>query len=115
MTLAIFFSSSYATVAVTTRKMQSIHYAVVLFYYSIYGFFVLGAIVVTQSFINNERIRLLTYTWHQFATMFGVGFINTFGIICQTIASQNEKSGVIQLFGYITLVYGFLADIYIFD
>ena len=42
-------------------------------------------------------------------------FFNTFGLVFGTIAMQNEKSGFITSIGYITIVYAFLGDIWIFN
>ena len=61
--LAIILSFAYAIVGVATRKMQAIHYAVVLYYYAVFAFFALLAILITESLINNDPLRLLAYTW----------------------------------------------------
>ena len=36
-------------------------------------------------------------------------------LVCKTISSQNEKSGVVTMFGYIGIVYACLGDYKIFD
>ena len=42
-------SVCYAIVAVSTRKMQNIHYAIVLWYYAILSVIVLSGILVTEA------------------------------------------------------------------
>jgi drug/metabolite transporter (DMT)-like permease len=87
---------------------------VVLYYYAVFAFFTLFAILLAESWVNQEPLRLLTYSWRQLATMVGVNFLNTGGLVFNTIALQNEKSGYIQLFGYVSVLYAFLGDILIF-
>jgi drug/metabolite transporter (DMT)-like permease len=40
--------------------------------------------------------------------------VSTFSLVCNIIAAQNEKAAIIQMIGYISLVYSFLGDIFIF-
>ena len=35
-------------------------------------------------------------------------------LVCKTISAQNEKSGVVTLFGYAGIVYAFLGDSLLF-
>ena len=39
---------------------------------------------------------------------------NTFGLVFNTIALQNEKSGFITSIGYVSLVYAFMGDLIVF-
>ena len=42
-------------------------------------------------------------------------FFNTLMTTCNTIALQNEKSGFITMIGYISIVYSFLGDVFLFE
>ena len=39
---------------------------------------------------------------------------NGFGLVCHTIAMQNEKSGFTSMLGYTAVIYSFIGDIFIF-
>jgi drug/metabolite transporter (DMT)-like permease len=41
--------------------------------------------------------------------------VSTISLVCNIIAAQNEKAAIIQMLGYISLVYSFLGDIFIFN
>ena len=45
-------ASCYALVSVLTRKMQAIHYSIVLFYYAIFSVVALSLILLIESAIN---------------------------------------------------------------
>ena len=41
--------------------------------------------------------------------------VSTFSLVCNIVAAQNEKTAIIQMIGYISLIYAFLGDFFIFD
>lgn len=41
--------------------------------------------------------------------------VSTLSLVCNIIAAQNEKAAIIQMIGYISLVYAFLGDVFIFN
>lgn len=108
-------ASCYALVSVLTRSMQALHYSIVLFYYAIFSVLALMAILVAESYIKNEPLRILTLSWYQIGLMTLTSTFNTFGLVFNTIALQNEKSGFITSIGYISIVYSFMGDLIIFD
>lgn len=56
-------ASCYALVSVLTRKMQAIHFSIVLFYYAIFSVIALSIILLIESAINQESLRVLTLSW----------------------------------------------------
>jgi drug/metabolite transporter (DMT)-like permease len=111
---AITLSLAYAVVSVATRKMQKIHYAVVLFYYAVFSVFVLAAMLCAEALYDGTQIRVLHLEWAQYGMMTLTSVFNTFALITNTIALQNEKSGFVTLIGYISVLYAFAGDILIF-
>lgn len=105
----------YAVVSILTRQMQSMHFSVMLFYYSIVASVCSALMILCQAWIKDEPIRLFTYDGEQWLFLCSVSVVNFIGLNCQTIALQNERSGFITLLGYIGLVYAFLGDIFIFN
>lgn len=104
----------YATVSILTRKMQKIHFAVMLFYYSVVAFTLTSLVICVDVWISDKAFGLFTYNSEQWLFTLLLSSVNFIGLNCQTIALQNERSGFITLLGYIGLFYAFLGDIFIF-
>ena len=56
-------SFCYAIVSVLTRQMQKIHYSILLFYYALFAAIALWIILVIESFINDETLSIMNFTW----------------------------------------------------
>lgn len=105
----------YAGVAVATRKMQKLHFAVVLFYYSVLATVCLFVYLASEALITKNSFRFFHYSSEQYAYTFGVCVINAIALTSNTIATQCEKSGFVTMLGYLGVVYGFCGDIFIFN
>ena len=114
-TLCLITSWCYASVVVFTRIMQRIPAFVLNTYYSCVAAFATAVIIFIESQRNGGELRIFTYTKDQYIASLGCSFINVVGMTCQTIALQNEKSGLITLLGYVSLVYAFMFDTLIFN
>ena len=57
----------------------------------------------------------MEYDSNQYLVMCEASTISTLAMIANIIAAQNEKTAIIQMIGYISLIYSFLADYFIFD
>lgn len=75
----------------------------------------LTLLLVAEALITGNKVRVLYLTLEQYGLMVLASFFNTFGLITNTIAMQNEKSGFVTLLGYISVIYAFLGDILIFN
>lgn len=108
-------SWTYACSTVLTRKLQGVHFSVVLFFYALCATCITLFLITTESLYKNEPMRILNvYSSDQILFAIGVTLISLIGQVCATIANQNEKSGVITLIGYVGLIYNFMADKLIF-
>jgi|LauGreDrversion4_2_1035121.scaffolds.fasta_scaffold558212_1 hypothetical protein len=57
-------SLAYALIGVSTRKMQGIHYSVVLLRYSIFAFSSILSIILIEAVITDQDIRIISvYSW----------------------------------------------------
>jgi drug/metabolite transporter (DMT)-like permease len=74
------------------------------------SFFILGV----ESLIYWSPWRFLTYTGEQYGWMVLGATISNMSVVCNIIAAQNEKAAIIQMIGYISLIYAFLGDFFIF-
>lgn len=74
-------SSAYAVVSVLGRKMQSVHFAVILFYYAILSVFVLWAILYGEALYKGERMRIFTMSWTQMGVLMFTSSFNTCALV----------------------------------
>ena len=54
-------------------------------------------------------------SWMQLAVICVASGFNCIGIVSHTIATQNEKSGFITSIAYVSLIYAFCGDLFIFE
>lgn len=108
-------SFCYSLISVLTRKMQKIHYSVVLFYYGVFSVVTLTVALVIESFVKDEPLRFIRMSWMQLAVINVASGFNCVGIVSHTIATQNEKSGFITSIAYVSLIYAFCGDLFIFE
>jgi len=104
----------YAIVTVQTRMMQGLKASIVLTYYACFAVSSLTIVLLIETWIQGQPLRILTTSWEQLGMMFVVSFINVLGLNFQTIAAQNERSGLITLIGYVGIFYAFLGDLLLF-
>ena len=104
----------YATVTLQTRLMQDISPFVINFYYAGFAACVAVLMLAASSSFTGEPVQTFSYTSVQYAYAIVCCFLNFVSMTCQTIAMQNEKSGLITLMGYSSLVYAFFGDTFIF-
>jgi EamA domain-containing membrane protein RarD len=85
-----------------------------LFSYSIFGWVATVLILAIESAANWTPWRFSDYTGAQYGWMILASSVSTLSLVCNIIAAQNEKAAIIQMIGYISLVYAFLGDFLIF-
>lgn len=97
--------------------MQKLSFALILFYYSLVALcatsivYCLAPLFIEQS----SYLRLFNYSSSQVKWILGTVMCNMSALFARTIATQNEKSGLITLISYIGFVYAFLGDTFIFN
>lgn len=95
--------------------MQKISFATVNLYYSCLAIPSIIVAILIEAQITGESVQVLSYSGSQYGWMFLTGLANFVELITQTIANQNEKSGLITMFGYMSLVYACGGDLLIFN
>ncbi len=87
----------------------------VLFYYGVFSVVTLTVALVIESFVKDEPLRFIRMSWMQLAVICVASGFNCIGIVSHTIATQNEKSGFITSIAYVSLIYAFCGDLFIFE
>ena len=95
--------------------MQKMHWSVILFYYSCVALITISVTYLITAGLSGELSRLFSYSWDQIGWIFLTASFNMISLIAKTISNQNEKSGIVAMFGYVGLVYACLLDYFIFD
>jgi drug/metabolite transporter (DMT)-like permease len=85
-----------------------------LFWYSLVGLSAALLILVIESLVTWMPWRFLTYTGAQYGWMLLASFISNLSLVANIIAAKNEKTAIIQMIGYVSLIYAFLGDFLIF-
>lgn len=108
---------SQGLVAVMTRMMQSIHWSVILFYYSVVALVATSIVysVTNLTTRDGNMLSVFQYDGEQFLWILITAVFILISLVAKTISNQNEKSGLITMFSYIGIVYACLGDILIFD
>jgi len=106
-------SWTYAGCNVISRKLKDVHFAIVGFYHPVTGLIMFGVyflfLLVTQGSIF-EIHSLNVYCGLVLMCVLDFVSLNS-----QNIAYQSDSSGFVAVIGYLITVYGFLADLLIFD
>ena len=52
-----------SAVSVTTRKMQTVHYTIVLLSYALFGVLVLSSVLAIEAIFITDSVRMFAYGW----------------------------------------------------
>jgi len=110
--LAFFVSWTYAGSNVLSRKLKNVHFSVLCFYHPIVGTTIAVAIMLVNFILTGATPGIYSAEIYGYLGLCcACDFIN---INSTNIAFQNDSSGFIAIIGYMSMVYGFLADEFIF-
>ena len=69
-------SICYSSVAVITRLLPGLHYSVILFYYSVFAMVSVAVILLLETLIKWQALRIMSYDWLQVALMVASSIFN---------------------------------------
>ena len=110
--LAMLAAWTYSVNSVFNRKLKDLEVSVIMIYY---GF---GGIVAAITYITAERLivgEFRIYTATQYLILTASAIADVIEINSMTIAYQRDSSGFVSLLGFTVVIYGFLADVFIFQ
>jgi len=112
--LAFLLAWGGSIIAVCNRMMSDLDWFVILFCHSVLGFST-ALLYVSIEAIFKQDYRLFTaYTGRQYAIIAAISCIDFVCLISIVIAQQSCELGFISMFGYLYVVWSFLADIFVF-
>ena len=106
-------SWSFASCNVINRKLKDVHFAIVGFYHPITGMimsllYIVGSLILTGTVFP-------THSWSIYGYLLLTCLCDFISLNSQNIAFQSDSSGFVAVIGYLIVLYGFLADEFIFD
>ena len=99
---------------VMARTMKSIHFSVLMFWFSAIGMVVLLFYMGIHTLYTQQAPTIMGYDLDQMKNLILTGVFSALNLTCITIAYQSDKSSTVSLLAYISLVYAFMADTVIF-
>lgn len=66
MGLAFLLSWVYSFTCCFNRRLKNVHFAIVLFYHSIFGFLISGVIIIFKALITGDAILIFNFTGTQY-------------------------------------------------
>ena len=88
---------------------------VVIFYHTIGGITLAGIYIVIECIITGEKSRLTEYTGRQYLLATACSFFDAGSLIMGTLAFQKDSSGFISLLSFMSIVWSYLFDQFMFD
>ena len=100
---------------VITRKINKIHFAVLVFWIS--GLLtIIYAVLLVYDYSIADEIRLINYSFDPYWKLLLIlGFASSTRILCSTLAFQLEKSIIMTSIQQVNIVYAFMADLIMFN
>merc|ERR1711997_59830 len=111
----VFVAFNDGLLAVMARTMKSIHFSLLMFWFSAIGMIILISFLTCSAIYTWTIPQIFTYNISQMYNLIMTGIFSALNLTCLTIAYQNDKSATVSLLAYIALVYAFTADIMIFN
>jgi drug/metabolite transporter (DMT)-like permease len=102
-------------VAVLARRMSSIHFSVMMYWFALLGLIFTSTSLVVKAVIAGALPSIFSYSAEQYMSLTMTGICSSTNLTCLTIAFQSDKSTTVSLLAYIELVYAFMADVLIFN
>jgi len=110
--IAFILAWALALSGVINRTLKNVHFAVLLFYHGCIGLIMALLFIFGEKLITGNPFR--TYSLEQYGTMLLCCCFDFLSINSQTIAYQSDSSGFVSLIGYMSVLYAFLGDYFIF-
>ena len=116
---ALIFATAwvYAVVCILNRALKAVHHAVVLFWHGACGVTLASLAVLIEGWASADGngIRLFHYDGRVYLMLLGASLFDCLMINSVTIAFQSDSSGFVSLISYLSILYAFAADSFIFQ
>ena len=103
-----------SVIAVSTRKLKSINFAVIQFNYALLSSIIMGALIVMITMHSGKAPFRYDSTWIYLEILFA-SILNMLAQNVITISNQNANPAIVSLYSYIGVTYNFACDWLIFE
>jgi len=112
VSLCLVMAWTHSFVQMFNRMMRDVPWYTIMFWHSTIGLCTASIIVGILALINGGTI--FSYSGRQYGLLVLCAFLDFLGLSCSVITFQSCEMGFISLFGYLIVVYSFLADLFVF-
>ena len=114
ITVSLICAIGYSTIAVASRRLKSIHYAVIQFTYGLFASIAMGIYLIAGC-ISARHIPYLYDEWQVYFMILLCAFLNMVSQNLTTYCNQYSNPGTLGIYMYMGVAYNFAADLLIFD
>lgn len=108
-------SWSGAIQAILNRKLKLVPTNVIIFYHGLLGFILFGCFILIEAAITGDGFRFADYTGRQFGILTCCTLIDYLSLVMMTMAFQYDSSGFVGLMSYMSIVYAYFSDYFLFQ
>ena len=111
----IYTANAYSATGVFTRKMKSLHFSIIQFYYGLFSIIALSSYLLIEFAVSPSygytSPRIFNYSSSkQWEVLGATGALNVMTQFLFTLAFQKEQAAFITLVSQLGVVYAFLGD-----
>ena len=103
-----------SVIAVSTRKLKEINFAVIQFNYALMSSIVMAVVILVLTF-KNGTTPFSYENWWIYAEMFAASVLNMLAQNVTTISNQNANPATVSLYSYMGVMYNFACDWLLFE
>ena len=103
-----------AVESVSVRSIKAIKTEVIIFYYCLFGFAISAVYIFAEMLLIGNKTRLSSYTGRQYGFCILTAIFDTGSNIFVTLAYQMDRSSFVCMVSYVSIVYAFTCDTFIF-
>ena len=100
--------------AILNRKLKLVPTHVIIFYHGMLGFVLFGAYITLEALVTGDGYKFADYTGKQIGILICCTLIDAHNLFMMTIAFQYDSSGFVSLMSYMSIVYAYFFDHFMF-
>ena len=111
--VSISISFGMSLISVSTRRLKSIDYSVIQFYYGAVSSILIGLIILIQS-LNRGTLPFSGVSLTTWLELVAASVVNMVAQAMMTVCNQRGNPATVGLLSYVAVFYSFMADLLIF-
>lgn len=113
MAMAVFSCLAQSVISVASRRLKSLHFAVIQFWYGLMASVVMAVFLVTACTVTSHTPYVYSSGWVYLEILVS-SFLNMIGQNLMTYSNQRANPATVGLISYMGVMYNFAVDLAIF-